>query len=349
MRFTIKTGLFFIVSMLWFGCEKIGMEPNPATNNLAIFDEYATLVKEKYAMLDYKNVDIDFLADSIRATITEDLSDTELFEKLSIITIRLRDGHSDLTADIGGEEPLFASYDFLAAFPPAIDIPTLANNYTGQNINQELKVLEGGEAGFRAIWGTLPQDRDIAYCWIPSWNVDISDEEIETIFEEIADKKGLIFDMRQNTGGDPALATKVASYFTDKPVYIGFERFKTGPAPNDFSDSPLDLQPASSDYKFLKPVAILTDRYVYSASTTFLYSVDPLENIVTIGQKSGGGSGSVADGYLANGWKWSLSVSEFIDADGRHLDDGVEADIPVIFDISSGKDELIERAILELN
>ncbi len=93
----------------------------------------------------------------------------------------------------------------------------------------------------------------------------------------------------------------------------------------------------------------MTDRYCYSASTTFAYSTNPLSNVTFIGQRTGGGSGSVADGFLANGWHWSLSTSEFIDHLGNHLDDGFDPDIPVLLDLDDNtKDEVIERAILEL-
>jgi len=350
MNFFKNIVLFLSILLVFTSCEKIFMHPNPDTNNLAIFNEYAKIVKEKYAMLEYKGVDIDFLADSIRATITNDLTDAELFQKLSIITVRLRDGHSDLTANLGELEPAFASFNFIEGFPVSISGQILGDHYVGKSVNPTIQFLDDDtEFGFRAIWGTLPQDQEIGYIWIPNWKVEISDDEFENIFTDLTNTKGLIVDMRQNTGGNPALATKFASYFTDTPIYNGFERFKIGPDADDFSDSDLTLQPTSSDNKYLKPVAVLTDRYVYSASTTFLYSVDPLENVTTIGQISGGGSGSVGDGYLANGWKWSLSISEFIDADGRHLDDGVEPDILVVFDLmDTEKDEFIERAILEL-
>ena len=83
--------------------------------------------------------------------------------------------------------------------------------------------------------------------------------------------------------------------------------------------------------------------------TTFLYSTAPIARFKTIGQRTGGGSGSVADGYLANGWYWSLSTSEFIDHLDRHLDDGIDPDISVALDLNDmTKDEIIERAILEL-
>jgi hypothetical protein len=340
-----------IAMTLFTSCERIFMEVKPTTDNLSIFDEYAELVKTKYAMLEFKGVDINFLADSIRSTITDDLTADELFDKLAIITSRLRDGHSDLTMfDEDGNATKFAGFDMTEGYPSGLDVSVLFDNYLAGTINPTIQFLWLEDSSdIRAVYGTLPQDANLGYLWIPSWNNDITDDEIDVIFDNIKDKKGLIFDMRYNTGGDPSLATKFASYFTDQEVYTGFERFKVGAASNDFADSPVTLQPTSKTNKFLKPVAVLTDRFVYSASTTFLYSVRPIDRFMTIGQRSGGGSGSVADGYLANGWKWSLSTSEFIDDLGRHLDDGVEPTISVPLDtMVTTMDEVVERAILEL-
>lgn len=351
MKNLSKILIALTITTFFASCERIFMEAEPATNNLSIFDEYTQLVKEKYAMLEFKGVDIDFLADSVRSTITDDLTADELFDKLAIITTRLRDGHSDLTMfNENGEAIKFAGFDMTAGYPVGLDVPILINNYLASNVNPSIQYLFLEDSSdVKAIYGALPQNNDLAYLWIPSWNNDISDDEIEAIFENIKDKKALILDMRFNTGGDPSLATKFASYFADQAVYTGFERFKVGPASDDFADSEVTLQPTTSDNKFLKPVALLTDRFVYSASTTFLYSVRPIGRFTTIGQRSGGGSGSVADGYLANGWKWSLSTSEFIDDLGRHLDDGVEPDISVALDtMVTTMDEVIERAVLEL-
>ena len=348
MKF-IKIAAAIMIVWSMGACEKAFMDPNPKTDALSVFNEYATLVKEKYAMLDFKGVDIDQLSDSLRATINPDISDDELFGKLGVITKRLRDGHSNLAQNRNDTTALRAGFDFLEGFPPGLDIQILTTNYVGKVVNTDIKSLEGGPLGLKAIWGALLQDPEIGYLWIPSWNVEISDSEIEQIFVDLQPYKGLIVDMRLNTGGSPELATKFAAYFTDKAVDTGFERFKVGPGLNDFADSPVILQPSSSSNKFLKEVRVLTDRYVYSAATTFLYSVDPIETIKTMGQISGGGSGSVADGYLSNGWYWSLSTSEFIDAKGRHLDDGVEPDIPVALDTNdTTKDEVLEAAIADL-
>ncbi len=344
----LKILSLLIMLVAFNSCEKILMDSKPKTDALSIFDEYDVLVTEKYSMLEFKGIDIDMLTDSIRGTIQEGISEGELFSKLGIITSRLRDAHSGLFF-MNNDSTFFAGFDILEGFPPGFDRDILNNNYISKDINPTIKELEGGELGIRAVWGTLTQDTEIGYLWIPSWNEQITDDEIEQIFTDLKDAKGLIFDMRLNTGGDPSLAIKFASYLTDKELDTGFERFKTGPGINDFSDSPFILKPTSSSNKFLKEVRVITDRHVYSASTTFLYSVDPIETVKTMGQRSGGGSGAVADGFLANGWQWSLSTSEFIDAKGRHLDDGVEPDIPVALDLmDTTKDEVIEAAIADL-
>ena len=253
-----KIALFIIVSLVFSSCEKIFMEPNPEKSNKAVFDEYAKLVKEKFAMLKLKGVDIDHLRDSIGATITEDMSESELFAKLTIITQHLKDGHSTLTGDT------VFYYDFTVGQPKAFDYDMLFNNYLNPAINNgyvtEYKDSQGRPDYFV---GYLPLNPEVAYVRFPSWILDITDDGIEDIFKEISNYKGLIIDLRDNGGGDPVLATKFAKHLTDKEVYMGYERFKTGPAEGDTVVSELYLKPAESSYKFInKPVFILTDIFI---------------------------------------------------------------------------------------
>ena len=337
--------ILVLVTVGLFSCEKIIMKPNPETSNIDVFNEYAKLVKEKFAMLEYKGVDIDHLKDSIGATITEDLSEDELFEKLVIITKKLRDGHSSIE-----KEDTLYFYEFYEGYPPGIDREILLNNYIGKDIAPDINWVRDEDSITQYIYGHLPQASDIGYVRVGSWMSAITDEEIETIFASFKNDKGVIFDVRDNGGGDPMLSTKMASYFTDKKIYLGHEQFKTGPNESDFANSEIYLKPSGSANTFLKDVMVLTDVWCFSATTTFMYSLAPLDNVTFVGQKSGGGAGSVADGFLANGWKWDLSVSEFIDLNGNHWDEGREPDIAVVLDTTiTDKDEVIERALFELN
>lgn len=339
--------LFSLLLVTTVSCEKIFMKPNAKTDNRAIFHEYAKLVKEKYAMLAFKGVDIDHLRDSIDPFITNDMSPDSLFAKTAIITNRLRDGHSALIG-VYTNSSSFATFDLYAGYPVAFNDTILQNHYVGNSVAPNIKEITSGETVL-AYYGFLPQHATIAYIRIPSFNVEITDEQLESIFSEIKNATGCIIDVRGNGGGDPSLATKFASYFMDQTTYTGFERFKTGPGATDFQDSPSNVTPASSSNRFLKPVAVLTDRGCYSATTTLCYNLNPLNQVTFIGQRTGGGSGSVADGVLANGWQWSLSTSEFIDHLGNHLDDGIDPDMSVSFDNTvQTTDEIIEAAIQHL-
>ena len=77
-----------------------------------------------------------------------------------------------------------------------------------------------------------------------------------------------------------------------------------------------------------------------------MYSLD---HVTTIGQIFGGGTGEIVDGFLSNGWNYSLSSSNVVDSEGRPTDNGIEADIPMVINpADSTIDVIIERAIFEL-
>jgi len=357
MKNIINYSIIFALSITFLSCEKLLMKPNAKTNQKAIFLEYSKLVKEKYGMLEFKQVDVDKLVDSLTPFVYDEMTDDSLLGVLNVFVQHLKDGHTNLQVpEMTGKVVQYKGYDFISSFETGFDFGIMIDNYIGVNVAPGIKVLKSetdDQPLPRLVYGFLPQSNEIAYLWIPSFNVAITDEELETVFASFQSAKGLIVDVRQNTGGDPILATKVASYLTNGQVNIGYENFKTGPGASDFVQSPAVLKPATSESKFLKPVVVCTDRYVYSAGTTFCYSVSPMPNVRFVGQRTGGGSGSVGSGYLTNGWIWNMSISEFIGVDDAgndmHLDNGFEPDIPVALDVlDKTKDEVLERALFEL-
>lgn len=329
-----------IISFLITSCEKVFVEsPSNGNDNQELFDEFWNIFNEKYAMFEFKGVDWQAEYDQIQPTIGTNTSKEELFEIMGGMVQQLRDGHSDLT-DLNRDST--KGFDILKGAPINYDFE-IWQNYISTLRTRELQFFQDENS----VYTTLTED--IGYIFIPTFNMDIPEEKINDILTQLKDTKGLIIDVRMNTGGLPDVATRLAAHFTDKEIVTGFERFKIGPGAEEFKNSPANSIPADGEI-YTKPVMVLTNGLCYSATTTFIYQTNPLDNVTFIGSRTGGGSGSVADGFLSNGWKYSLSISEFIDHEGRHLDDGFDPDIEVFLDEGNiGVDEVIQRAIEEIN
>jgi len=319
-------------------CEKVFMKPNPETDNMAIYDEYWKLLDEKYAMWDNpdKKLDKEAIHNYTRGLVTESLSEDSLFGIFNYIIQQLKDGHSWIDGGMNSDKLSF--YDIEAIGdrnydPNIIDSIYLKNDYKTLGKRMKYKLLENGKVG---------------YIEVRSWIDEYTSEEIDEVLNYFGNTKGLIFDVRENGGGDPFMSTFVARHFADKQYFLGEEHFKIGPGEKNFTNQKLYNTPASGVI-YTKPVKVLTNRLCFSATTTFIYTLDPLTSVTIIGARTGGGSGSTADGYLANGWHWQMSVSEFIDRDGLHLDNGFDPDIVVALDTNDrSQDEIIEKAIDEI-
>jgi C-terminal processing protease CtpA/Prc len=138
------------------------------------------------------------------------------------------------------------------------------------------------------------------------------------------------------------------SYFSEKAYVFATRYIKNGPGPDDFAASKMKITPSGSPCTFTKPVMVLHDRISFSTGSIFPVMMGPLEHVTTIGQTSGGGTGEIIEGYLANGWKYTLSTSNLMDARGNPTDNGMEPDIPVVNPEDTATDAIIERAILEI-
>jgi len=319
---------------MFTSCEKVLYRAQPEVNNLNVFDDFSKIFNEKYAMFEQKGVDWPVLSDSVRATIDATTTEVELGQKMGYMVARLRDGHTTLEA---ADE--FYGFDLLAGYEINLDINLLATYLAGGT-----EVFGEGE---KILTSTL--DDNVGYIFIEGFE-GFTLADIDDALASVANTRGLIIDVRTNGGGDPNLAGDLARRFTATSYAAGTELFKTGPGANDFSPQEITVTPATDGTTYLdKKVAILQGRPSFSATTTLIYLTDPNPNVVTFGGFSGGGSGSVTSGYLINGWVYNLSSSDFVDARGRRLDDGVAPDFPVELDpTDAAKDEILEAAIAHI-
>ena len=102
----------------------------------------------------------------------------------------------------------------------------------------------------------------------------------------LADTHGLIIDLRDNVGGDPAMVGFMASYLFDAPVHL-----------NDIYQRRTDATVQSWTTAFVpgrrfigKPVFVLISPRTFSAAEQFAYSLKMLGRAIVVGEPSGGGA-----------------------------------------------------------
>ena len=348
----MKINITFLSVIIFLGvssCELAYMNPEPGTDNLSIFNEYAKISTEKFGLAEAKGVDLVALADSIRPLITDDLTEEKLYDYMNIIALRMREGHTKISAPSIGRTP-FIAFDYTAGYPVIYDFVRLYTYYYGEDVDTDARKIEPDDSFVSVDYGLLPQDKEIGYIRFSTFQISITDEELERMMEFFKDTKGLIVDVRSNFGGYIELASRFVSYFTNEAYTFATNYVKNGPGPDDFAGSEMRITPSGSPYTYTKPVMLLHDRVSFSSGSIINVMMDPLGNVTTLGQPCGGGTGQIIEGILANGWEYVVSTSNLVDIQGRPTDNGIDPDIFVEFNPSDTiQDAVVERAIMEIN
>jgi hypothetical protein len=103
----------------------------------------------------------------------------------------------------------------------------------------------------------------------------------------VANTDFLIFDLRDNGGGDPAMVKLICSYlFGDKPIHLNDLYWRRGNKTEEFWTIP-----TVSGKKYLdKDVYILTSNRTFSGGEEFTYNLKNLKRATVIGETTGGGA-----------------------------------------------------------
>lgn len=292
------------------------------------FEALWKIMDEGYCFFDYKEIDWDAIYRKYQPLITDDMSQNGLFEVLGNMLAELKDGHVNLysTSDMA------RYWSWRENYPRNFDILTIENRYLGNTYR-----IAGG------MKYTILED-NIGYVYYESFSAGVSDSNLDEMLAYFAPCNGLIFDVRDNGGGTLTFAERIAARFTNEKVHTGYIMHKTGPGHNEFSQpEPLYVEP-SNRIRWQKPVAVLTNRSVYSAANEFVNAMRYMPNAILIGDHTGGGAGLPFTSELPNGWGVRFSASPHLDAEKKHIEFGIEPDIKVDLTTLTLDDDIIEEA-----
>ena len=317
-----------VVSFLT-GCVKGDeYDTSPSEN----FESLWTILDENYCFFEFKDIDWDDIHDQYQVLISDTMTQYSLFDTLGDMLAELKDGHTNLVSSFNTSRYWDWYLDYADNFSEEIQ-----ENYLGRDYS-----IAGG------LSYTTLSDGQVGYIYYDSFSSSAGDGSLSHIFYQFTDCKGIIFDVRNNSGGLLSNVDKIASRFLSEETLVGYIQYKTGKGHSDFSDPyPIYLSP--SEYsRWLRPVVVLTNRYCYSAANNFVQKMRTLPHVTTMGDRTGGGSGLPYTSELPNGWSIRFSASPLLDENQEHTEFGIDPDISVSMteeDEAGGKDTIIETAI----
>lgn len=330
MKHVKTTFLFLFIPILFVSCSKeLLQRPNTPTG---VFNSASNFIEDHYSMFDLKQINWTQIHNKYESRVSDEMSEDSLLSVCKSMIYELQDAHCYISTNEGS----IYVYDVIRGY--TIDS-------TLKNVLQY--ITEMREWGSYIVTGIINQN--IGYINYAAFGSDEADQWQE-VFNYMASKniQKLIFDIRNNGGGDPLIAQTICGHFVLQNTTLGTMHLKSGKGPNDFHPPfSLTTEPKTPYFGNI-PVILLTNRASYSAASYLTGMTKALPNVTQVGQITGGGGGGPLPYELPNGWVIGITNNYFLDIHGQHIELGVEPEIEVINtheDYVNGTDRMLETAI----
>ena len=133
----------------------------------------------------------------------------------------------------------------------------------------------------------------------------------------------IIYDLRDNRGGEPAMVMFMAAYLFDHPEYMY--------NPRENTSRKSWTQPVSGNRLTDKPAYLLTSRRTFSGAEQFCFNLKMLKRATLVGETTGGGAHAGVwhriDDHFGMGILETRAINPFSNADWEGT--GVEPDVKV--------------------
>jgi len=337
----MKNIIVLLVFSILTSCEKAILgegEPNTPINNFELlwqdFDAHCSLFVSK-------NIDWDASYNEFRLQVTNNTSDQELWQIFSKMLERFDDSHVNLYTE--NDAQIFTSGFTLNEQSKSEYSKSLISS---KYLDFRVEVTSEDNLSYGKI-----KEKNIGYIYLGAEDGE-APEIIETIIQELNTYDAIIFDIRQNIGGDESYTRRIASAFADNENLVYTTQTRNGPSHDDFDEKTLFYSKIIGT-QYPNPVTLLTDRRTISAGESLALYMKTYNEVTQIGDTTAGDFSTVSTRrFLPNGWSYKYPIQlprtptgEFLDGNGN---------IPDIYtkntedDISNNTDKVLERAILFL-
>ncbi|MCK5940396.1 MAG: S41 family peptidase, partial [Planctomycetes bacterium] len=169
-------------------------------------------------------------------------------------------------------------------------------------------------------------DDGIGYLLITGWQENVDVERTIGAIAEMMDAAALVIDVRPNTGGDEAIARRVASWFVQgEKVYA-----KHRAVSDEGLGAVVERTVRGNDAVYDRPVAVLVGPRVMSSNESFVLMMKQAEDATIVGQRTLGCSGNPVSYDLGNAVQLALPSWQALRPDGTCFEgEGLEPDVVV--------------------
>lgn len=180
-------------------------------------------------------------------------------------------------------------------------------------------------------------------------NISVYYEAMDAVLNELKNTKGIIIEMRENSGGEDRVAQYITNRFASSRHLSFSVSLRNGPRYSDFSDPIQFFTRPEGSFQYTKPVVVLTNLNTFSSGETFVLGMLQNSNVTIVGEVTGGALSDAVKRELPNGWLYRLPIADVRDALGRNLEGiGIQPHIKIKntkADLLSGHDKALEKAL----
>lgn len=325
--------LALLAIILLAACEKTFLSSDPDPTPVKTFEVFWSDMDRFYSYFELKNVNWDFVYEQYRPKVNNEIGEDSLRRVLGQMIQLLKDGHVSLYADTRVET--FSKWKE--------GVPENFNWNVVRRYLSDVRVTNG------ILYARLTSST--GYIYIETFSGG-GFQAFHEVMEVMGSYDALIIDIRNNGGGSDRNSREVAQYFTRKQRLFRYHRYRNGPAHDDFTPwEKAVLKPAEALH-YTKPVAVLTNRSVFSAAEDFCLAMQVTPHATLVGDTTGGGAGNPVYRELPNGWTFRLSRWQSVNRDFVHYEGrGIYPDIPVWISSEDNirrRDSILETAYYHL-
>ena len=218
----------------------------------------------------------------------------------------------------------------------------------------------------KGVFGVLPEidltahfkllPGNIAYLQVNIFANDSGAKTMQKHFAAISKAKGLIIDIRNNSGGSSENGYALMKLLTGKPFKDSNWRsrdykpvYRSWYRTPGWLRVPADVIKADAPQHYTGPVAVLTSPRTFSAAEDFLVVFASAKRGKLVGETTAGSTGNPLLIKLPGGGMAFICTKDDSFPDGRVFEGvGIAPDVPVaqtIADIRAGRDAVLEKAV----